>query len=385
MLKELSESVDEDCLFTTRIYDCFLTEHNVVMILEFCPDGNLEDVVSKQGPLPEQEAMQIAYQLARGLQYISKRKVVHRDIKPDNVFNKRDAGHMIYKLGDFGFAVKKQINQDIVGTPIFMSPELFREEKYGSEVDVWAYGLLVHYVLFKEHYFMDVTENKVKQRVLNSKYQLTEKHMKAISPVTANFLNGCLEFDKNKRLQAQTLAEHPAFNYVREKTIMIMREVEKANHLTESQLRKRTAKGQYLSYIMSYNFIYELAMSLGKRNKNNLATLYLLKHCLAELANLKKKVEQRENVIFHDGWGEFVQTPEFANSFKIIDNLVGSVRNAFEYYYTKVMGMLSQQYPEVAQGINSNLGNSPFAPIDPQIPTYELKNNWLPQLNKNVP
>ena len=39
---------------------------------------------------------------------------------------------MIYKLGDFGFAVKKQINDEIVGTPIFMSPELFREEKYGS-------------------------------------------------------------------------------------------------------------------------------------------------------------------------------------------------------------------------------------------------------------
>jgi serine/threonine protein kinase len=52
--------------------------------------------------------------------------VVHRDIKPDNVFNKKDGNHMIYKLGDFGFAVKKQINSDIVGTPIFMSPELFR-------------------------------------------------------------------------------------------------------------------------------------------------------------------------------------------------------------------------------------------------------------------
>ena len=36
------------------------------------------------------------------------------------------------------------------------------------------------------------------------------------------------------------------------------------------------------------------------------------------------------------------------------------------------MGMLSQQYPEVALGINSNLGNSPFSPIDPQIPIYEL-------------
>lgn len=93
--------------------------------------------------------MEIAYQLARGLQFISRRKVVHRDIKPDNIFNKKELGTMIYKLGDFGFAVKKQINQDIVGTPIFMSPELFREETYGSEVDVWAYGLLVHYILFK--------------------------------------------------------------------------------------------------------------------------------------------------------------------------------------------------------------------------------------------
>ena len=96
------------------------------MILEFCPDGNLQDVVSKRGPIPQHEAMEIAYQLARGLQFIARRKVVHRDIKPDNVFNKKELGHMIYKLGDFGFAVKKQINQDIVGTPIFMSPELFR-------------------------------------------------------------------------------------------------------------------------------------------------------------------------------------------------------------------------------------------------------------------
>jgi serine/threonine protein kinase len=54
-----------------------------------------------------------------------------------------------------------------------MSPELFREEKYGSEVDVWAYGLLVHYLLFREHYFMEMTENKVKAKVLGTKYALS--------------------------------------------------------------------------------------------------------------------------------------------------------------------------------------------------------------------
>lgn len=57
---------------------------------------------------------------------------MHRDIKPDNVFIKKEGGYTINKLGDFGFAVKKQINDEIVGTPIFMSPELFKEAQYGS-------------------------------------------------------------------------------------------------------------------------------------------------------------------------------------------------------------------------------------------------------------
>lgn len=51
---------------------------------------------------------------------------MHRDIKPDNIFIKKEGNHKVFKLGDFGFAVKKQLNSEIVGTPIFMSPELFR-------------------------------------------------------------------------------------------------------------------------------------------------------------------------------------------------------------------------------------------------------------------
>lgn len=47
---------------------------------------------------------------------------MHRDIKPDNIFLKKEKAFMLYKLGDFGFAVKKQINKETVGTPIFMSP-----------------------------------------------------------------------------------------------------------------------------------------------------------------------------------------------------------------------------------------------------------------------
>ena len=156
---------------------------------------------------------------------------------------------------------------------------------------------------------MDSTENKVKNRVLNQRYNLTQKHMSAISPMVANLLTGCLEFDKNKRLRADNLAEHPAFNHVKEKINKLMGNIEKNSHVIESQLRKRTAKGQHYSHIMSYNFIYDVAVYLGKKKNSNLATLYLLKYVLAELSQLKKMVEQRQNIIDHPDWPAFVQTP----------------------------------------------------------------------------
>ncbi|MCB0369724.1 MAG: hypothetical protein KDD45_09860 [Bdellovibrionales bacterium] len=230
--------------------------------------------------------------------------------------------------------------------------------------------MLVHYLLFKEHYFMDSTEDRVKKRVLNQRYQLTQKHMSAISAQTAQLLSGCLEFDKNKRLRAETLADHPSFNCVRAQVASMMREIENHNQLTESQLRKSTAKGQYFSLLMSFNFIQEVAIYLGKKNSSNLATLYLLKYCLAELSRVRKEAEQRQNVINHPEWNEFVQSTEFGNSFKVADNILANVQKAFEFYYTRVMGMVSQQYPQVAQGIASNLGTSPLAPINPSIPIY---------------
>lgn len=70
-------------------------------------------------------------------------------------------------------------------------------------------------------------------------------------------------------------------------------------------------------------------------------------------------------MINHPDWNSFVQSSEFTNSFKIFDSILANIQKSFEYYYTKVMGMVSQQYPQVAQGIASNLGTSPYAPISP--------------------
>ena len=104
------------------------------------------------------------------------------------------------------------------------------------------------------------------------------------------------------------MADHPVFKLVIDRVNIVILAVEKSNHAKESQLRKRTAKGQYLSYLMSYNFIYEVAVYLGKKNTSNLATLYLLKYCIAELNRIKREVSQNVNVVSHPDWPNFVQT-----------------------------------------------------------------------------
>lgn len=85
----------------------------------------------------------------------------------------------------------------------------------------------------------------------------------------------------------------------------------KVNELNDSKLRKETAKGKYVSKIMSYNFIYELGMYLAKKQNFNLSSLYLFKYAFSELSALKNKATNRQNMIDHPDWDNFSKTGEF--------------------------------------------------------------------------
>jgi hypothetical protein len=115
--------------------------------------------------------------------------------------------------------------------------------------------------------------------------------------------------------------------------------------MTESKLRKDTVKGKYLSYIMSYSFLYDIGIYLAKKKNTNLASLYLFKYCFSEISALKTLLANRVNVINHEDWGAYVQTTEFTNSFKIIENLIAKSQKAFESYYSSIIGPISQKYP----------------------------------------
>lgn len=131
-MKDLSNHMLKyPCPFIVKIFDCFLTENNIYLVLEFCDDGDLARDLTKRTRIPEVEAKVIIYQIVRALDFIADLGVIHRDLKPDNIFKQKTKNGSIYKLGDFGLAVAKNNETQTAGTAPYMAPEMIRGDEYG--------------------------------------------------------------------------------------------------------------------------------------------------------------------------------------------------------------------------------------------------------------
>ena len=86
----------------------------------------------------------MAHSALKGLYFLHKRNIVHRDIKSDNVlYNYKGE----VKLADFGFATalttEEKTQKDAMGTLLYMAPELCKEENYDCKVDIWSFGIMM--------------------------------------------------------------------------------------------------------------------------------------------------------------------------------------------------------------------------------------------------
>ena len=112
--------------------------------------------VKNNQKIPESDVYNWLMQAALGLQYLHSKRIIHRDIKTQNLFL---TGDNTIKIGDFGISkvlsetTKNQFAMTVVGTPYYMSPEACQSEPQTSKSDVWALGCVVHEICTLEHTF----------------------------------------------------------------------------------------------------------------------------------------------------------------------------------------------------------------------------------------
>lgn len=134
-----------------RALDGKSTGRGAFLALEVCPGGTLDQLLLEQGRLPLRTAVRMVEDVAEGLAYAHEEKVLHRDVKPANVFLTDDGRA---KLGDFGTgAFMNDPSDERVGTAFYMAPELFEGEPSSVASDVYSLGVLAFEVLTGERPF----------------------------------------------------------------------------------------------------------------------------------------------------------------------------------------------------------------------------------------
>ncbi|GLE00738.1 hypothetical protein PINS_up009526 [Pythium insidiosum] len=126
----------------------------LVLATEYASNGDLFDLISKTGALPERVAKVYFRQLMRAVQACHRSGVIHRDIKPENILFD---DQFTLKLCDFGLAsivspatgrVEDAWLSDVEGTTLYMAPEIESGEPFrGTPVDVWACGVVLFILL----------------------------------------------------------------------------------------------------------------------------------------------------------------------------------------------------------------------------------------------
>ena len=128
------------------LYGFFHDEKHIYLIMEYAEHGQLFDWLKKQpeGRTTEKRASGIIRQILEAFAYMQEKKVIHRDLKLENVLR---FGETV-KVADFGWSViANEKRQTYCGTLDYISPEMFGQGQYDEKIDNWAIGILTYELL----------------------------------------------------------------------------------------------------------------------------------------------------------------------------------------------------------------------------------------------
>lgn len=159
-----------------KLYETFETKRHMLLSMELCAGGDLLNYVRKRKKLDEVSAKVIFKQIVQGLGYIHRKRILHRDIKLDNILLD---GNGNVKIADFGVSklVKPgDIMHEQSGTPAYIAPEILREQGYkGFKADIWSAGVVLYAMLCGTVPFKASNMKELHKMIMKGKYYFKEE------------------------------------------------------------------------------------------------------------------------------------------------------------------------------------------------------------------
>ncbi|NXB19731.1 NEK4 kinase, partial [Rhagologus leucostigma] len=182
---------------------------HLYIVMGFCEGGDLYHKLKEQKGklLPENQVVEWFVQIAMALQYLHEKHILHRDLKTQNIFLTRTN---IIKVGDLGIARVLENQYDmastLIGTPYYMSPELFSNRPYNYKSDVWALGCCVYEMATLKHAFNAKDMNSLAYRIIEGKLPPMPKDY---SPQLVEIIQTMLSKKPEERPSVKSILRQP--------------------------------------------------------------------------------------------------------------------------------------------------------------------------------
>jgi serine/threonine protein kinase len=151
--------------FIVQYIDSFLSSSCFYICLENIIGGNLLTTMKSQEIMNLNDIQIYIAEISIALNYLHSKKIIYQDLKPENILINSD-GHI--KLCDFGSSIDlsiRNIPQTRRGTVCYLAPDVFENQKYVTEMDLWALGILLYEMLFKVPPFFSMQENRMIEKI----------------------------------------------------------------------------------------------------------------------------------------------------------------------------------------------------------------------------
>jgi len=215
--KEVSDALNEIRLLASvrhphivGFLEAFLEgEDYLCIIMEFCAFGDLSAKIERyrkrRSYIDERVIWVYLIQMLEAMKCLHERNIMHRDLKNANVFLAEDGS---VKIGDMNVSkvMKEGMLKTQIGTPYYMSPEIWRNRPYDDRSDIWSLGCMIYELAALRPPFLGDSFPELKRNVLAGRYTPIPH---VYSSDLANIIASMVNLDASKRPNAETLLADP--------------------------------------------------------------------------------------------------------------------------------------------------------------------------------
>ncbi|KAJ8521104.1 hypothetical protein ONZ45_g2147 [Pleurotus djamor] len=196
--RRLLEEIDHP--FVVNLRYAFQDDENCFFVLDLMLGGDLRFHLERKNQIPEEVVRFWMAELASGLEYLHRQKIIHRDIKPDNILLD-SAGHA--HLTDFNVAIhysERRLHHSVAGSMAYMAPEVVNRKGYSWTVDWWSLGVTAYELLFHKRPFDGRTAELMRNSILLDSLKFPESASSKCSDQGIAVLKSLIEKNPNHRL-----------------------------------------------------------------------------------------------------------------------------------------------------------------------------------------